>query len=332
MQDRDEIPGLSNEEVIGGAAGKGEGGGGEMLGEERTLGVLGIDLKRTWRPGAVGRERTEGAMDRGWALEDLVGRWRQQQPRGRRRRHNGHHNDQEKEKEVSHEDSSASDSEQDSNPDQEPESEPESELSEEQFATPLLSQMEATFLMILTVSNYSCLEEWKRILTLVLTCKSILKSREAFFTVFLEQLRRQLAHGDDVEGGLFDMSDDGGGYLKGLLRGFKRAVDEIFNDDDDNTANTTTNTKNHRIHTNHSNNKSKGQAQAQKPPGTTLKHALSNLETFLQSEYGWDDLGDSFLRKGMLELEDGEQVYEVEMDEMLGEDERGEYAPVVVEV
>lgn len=230
-QDRDEIPGLSAVEAIG---------------EERALGVLGIDLKRTWRPGAVGRERTEGAIDRGWALEDVVRRWHSER--------------------------------------------------EEEWGNVVMGQMESCFLMILTVANFSCLEEWKRLLGLVLTCRSIVKKREEWFAGFLEQLRRQLARGDDVEGGLFDMSDEGGGYLRELLKGFKRTLEGIFDD---------------------------GQ-------GEDIKEAMASLESFLKAEYGWE-LGDSFVRRGLLELEDGEQV-EVEMDELLGEDERGEYAPVVVDL
>lgn len=228
VQDRDEIPGLSAAEVIS---------------DERELGVLGIDLKRTWRPGAVGRERTEGAIDRGWALEDVVGRWQEEG---------------------------------------------------KDWGNAVMGQMESCFLMILTVASYSCLEEWKRVLGLVLTCQSLVKKREEWFTGFLEQLRRQLARGDDVEGGLFDMSDEGGAYLQELLKGFKRNLEGTFED---------------------------GQ-------GEEVKEAMESLESFLKAEYGWE-LGDSFVRKGLLELEDGEQV-EMEMDELLGEDERGEYAPVVV--
>lgn len=230
VQDRDEIPGLS---------------AGEATRNERELGVLGIDLKRTWRHGAVGRERTEGAMDRSWALEDLVERW---QGEG------------------------------------------------EEWGSAVMGEMEACFIMVLTVANYSCLEEWKRVLGLVLTCKALVKEREEWFSRFLEQLRRQLARGDDVEGGLFDMSDEGGGYLKELLKGFKRSLEQTFDE---------------------------GQGQA-------VKESMKDLENFLNAEYGWE-LSDSFVRRGLLELEDGEQV-EMEMDELLGEDERGEYAPVVVDL
>ena len=59
-EDRDEIPGLT---------------AGDVGEEERELGVLGINLKRTWREGAIGRERTEAALDSSWALSDVVERW-----------------------------------------------------------------------------------------------------------------------------------------------------------------------------------------------------------------------------------------------------------------
>ena len=234
-QDRDEIPGLSDEEV----------------GEEGELGILGIDLKRTWRDGATGRERTEGALDSSWALADVEERWQKAFSGTDERRQNN---------EV------------------------------------LLGQMEACFLMILTVANYSCLEEWKRCIGLVLTCKRAVRKRGEWFASFLGLLKKQLERCDDVEGGLFDMSDEGGGQLKKWLKGFRTTVGQVFGEGE----------------------------------GTDIKKEMEALEKFLKSEYGWD-LGDEFVRKGMLELEDGEQVY-AETEEMEGEDERGEYAPVVVEI
>ena len=229
-EDRDEIPGLTAAEV------------GE---EERELGVLGIDLKRTWREGAVGRERTEGAVDRSWALGDVVERWRE---------------------------------------------------GEEEWGDVVLGQMEACFLMVLTVANYSCLEEWKRIVGLVLTCKRAMREREGWFATFLSLLRRQMQRCEDVEGGLFDLSDEGGGLLKGLLKGFKRTLGQVFGEGE----------------------------------GEDVREEMEALEALLKGEYGWE-LGDDFVRRGLLELEDGEKV-EVEMEEMEGEDERGEYAPVVVDL
>jgi len=234
-QDRDDIPGLTAEEV----------------GEERELGVMGIDLKKTWREGATGRERTEGALDRSWALSDVIGRWQKQYP--------------EEEKGWT-------------------------------CGDVVLGQMEACFLMVLTVANYSCLEEWKRVVGLVLTCKRALRERKEWFGSLLVLLRKQLERCEDVEGGLFDMGDDGGGQLKRWLKGFKMMLDQVFEDDEANET----------------------------------KEEMNALEDFLKAEYGWE-LGDEYVRRGLLDLEDGEQIY-MEMEEMDGQDERGEYAPVVVDI
>ena len=158
----------------------------------------------------------------------------------------------------------------------------------------LLGEMQVCFLMALLLANYSCLEQWRRILGLVLTCRDAVRERTDFFVEFLRVLRMQLRHCGDVEGGLFEISDDGGAFLKGLLKGFKRIVDEVFGFAED-----------------------------------ELKREMDVLEEYLSREWGWE-IGDSFLRKGIVQLEDGENV-ELEMDELEGEDERGEYAPVVVE-
>lgn len=239
MQDRDEIPGLSTQEA------------GTVIGEEKELGMLGIDLKRTWREGAVGRERTEGARDRSWVLGDVVTRY-----------------------------SFERDGEEGS------------------WEGVVLGQMQICFLMVLTLANYSCLEEWKRILAVVLTCERAVWEKPRFFSEFLRLLKRQLERGDDVEGGLFDMSDDGGGFLKVLLKRFKRVLEqrgvERDNTEDD------------------------------------VKEEFEELAGWVKEQYGWE-LGDDFVRKGMLELEDGERI-EMETGEMEGEDESGDYAPVIVEL
>ena len=223
QQDRDEIPGLTYEEV----------------GEEGELGALGIDLKRTWREGATGRERTEGALDHSWALGNVVERWKDR-----------YANSGDKWPQVD----------------------------------TILGQMQACFLMVLTISNFSCLEEWKRVVGLVLACKRAVRQRERWFASFMVLLKTQLERCNDVEGGLFDMSDEGGGLLRQWLETFKSTVEQIFEDDE----------------------------------GDQVKEALELLEAYLKQEYGWN-IGEEYARKGMLELGDGE-------------DEKGDYAPVVVKL
>ncbi|KAL9121097.1 MAG: hypothetical protein Q9187_002347 [Circinaria calcarea] len=250
LQDRDEIPGLSASEVAS-----------ALEGEE--LVFLGIDLSKTWRDGAIGRERTEGARDRGWALAEAVRKSREECSKFS------------KGGEVEGE-------------------------GEGQWGDEVLGEMEVCFLMVLTLGNYSCLEEWKRVLELIFTSRQIVREQEEFFCEALRILGRQLRRCEDVEGGLFDFSDEGGGgaFLKKLLKGFRRALAEMFADDG--------------------------------TEGEGVKAEMEEVEEWAKEEYGWD-LSDDMLRRGMLVLEDGEMV-EMEMDGAEEEEERGEYAPVIVEL
>ncbi|MCJ1251252.1 hypothetical protein MMC30_008483 [Trapelia coarctata] len=262
-QDRDDIPGLSAEDMRDGLFG----------GEECDLGCLAINLKRTWRQGAVGRERTEGARDRSWALKDVVDRntlnpvdW---DKRGEKGKMEGGGRD-------------------------------------EEWGSVVLGEMELCFLMTLTLSNYSCLCEWKRILELVLTSRSLIIQRPQFFKSFLELLVLQLRHCNDVEGGLFDVHAGGdGNFLLELLKTFERGLEEVVPERD-------------RV---------EGAAEEKIEE---LKDVMEEVEEWVKKEWGWE-LGDDWLRRGMVELEDGERV-EVETADMEEEDERGEYAPVVVEL
>ena len=228
--DQDHIPGLNVE---------------EMNFKERELGVLGIDLKRTWPEGAVGRDRTDAATDRSWALNDLTKRWQGEQA---------------------------------------------------MWGAIVLGQMEVCFVMVLTIANYSCLEEWKRCLSLVLTCKKAVIEHEDFFARFLKLLTKQIQRFEDVDGGLFDMNDEGGGLLKHLLKGFKRTLEDVFDN---------------------------GQ-------GEDIKDEMEELERVLKRIYNWD-LSADIVRKGGLELEDGETI-EMELGGFHQEEESGEYAPVVVDL
>lgn len=243
LRDRDHVPGLTPEET--------------GL-EERELGGLGIDLKRTWREGALGRERTEGAMDASWALGDVVERL----GGGREEGKAGTKDDE----------------------------------GSNRWGDVVLGQMEACFIMVMTVANYSCLEEWKRCVGLVLKCKKAVDERQSFMEAFLVLLKRQIEKGEDVEGGLFDMSDEGGGLLKMWLMDFKRTLVQVFGEGGD----------------------------------SGVLERMEDLEVTLRKMYGWE-LGDEFARKGMVQLDDGEMI-EMEVSDMHGVDEDGEYAPVVVDL
>lgn len=238
-QDADQIPGLTSKEAaMGGAAAE----------QEKELRFLPVDLKRTWREGAIGRERTEAAQDRSWALGDLIQKFSQDE------------NEQTGEMQI---------------------------LGELQFA----------FLMVMTLMNYSCFEQWKRLLALIFTCRAAITAREGFFTDVLRLLRLQLKRCDDVEGGLFELdSDDGAEFLKKLLTGLKRTVDELSDG-----------------------------------VGFAVKSELGVFEKWVKEEFNWELRREAIVRRGMLELEDGEQV-EMEVNDADQEDETGEYAPVIVDL
>ena len=228
--DEDIIPGLSGRRADDQLA-------------ERELSFLPIDLRRTWREGAVGRERTEAAKDRSWALENLI---------------------------ATH------------CPDGE--------------ETYVVGEMQVCFLMALILGNHSCLEQWKRILGLVLTCQSATRTRPRLFREVLKTLKLQLQHVGDVEGtGLFDVDGEGGDVVRTLLRGFGRGLDDLGGGEK-----------------------------------SEVRLEFRDLEAWAKQDLGWE-MGDEYLRKGLLELEDGERV-ELEVEDMEGEDERGEYAPVIVDL
>ncbi|OAP60233.1 hypothetical protein AYL99_05235 [Fonsecaea erecta] len=162
-------------------------------------------------------------------------------------------------------------------------------------AREVLGELQFCFLMVLTLANYSCLEQWKRLLSVFLTCRTALDEVEGYFVEMVKVLRLQIQHVDDVEGGLFEMRDESGSaWLRTLWARFRSVVDDG----------------------------EEGQRES-------LKREVGALEKLFEEKYGWQSERD-ILRRGMLELEDGERV-EVTMHGVDEDEETGEYAPVIVE-
>ncbi|KAJ5963793.1 uncharacterized protein N7479_003669 [Penicillium vulpinum] len=211
---------------------------------EREFGFIPVNLKQTWREGAVGRERTEAAQDRSWALGDLLDRY----------------------------------------------------AGEASGENQLLGELQFTFLMVLTMMNYSCLQQWKRLLELILTSRTAILEREAFMSEALRILSLQLQRCDDVDGGLFEIDgDEGGTFLLSLLMKLRQSVDDLVGDSD-----------------------------------SKVKLELDKLEEWVKAEFDWELRRGTVVRHGMLQLEDGEQV-EMDWDGNDEDDETGEYAPMIVE-
>ncbi|EEH38972.1 AAR2 family protein [Paracoccidioides lutzii Pb01] len=278
-RDRDDIPGLTAAEIarayttasMSGAASE----------QEREFRFLPVDLKRTWRVGAVGRERTEAAQDRSWALGDLVGRFGDV---------NGSVDD------ITTTTATSVPAMEASTP---------AIIGEggrqEPGEAQVLGELQFTFLMVLTLMNFSCLEQWKRLLGLLLTCRTAVREREAFFVRVLRLLRCQLRHFDDVEGGLFEMDgDDGGALLRKLLMRFSKTVQDIAEEQGGGVVG-------------------------------MVRRELVLLEDWVKREYDWEIRQGRTVRRGMMQLEDGENV-ELEVKGTEEDEEIGEYAPVIVDI
>lgn len=216
--------------------------------EETELHFLPIDLKRTWREGATGRERTDAARDHSWYLSSLI-----------------------------------------------------DEYCAEGNENEVVGEVQFCFLMVLVLSNFSCLEQWKRILSLVFTSFEGVEQRPALFARMIRILALQMRHVGDAEGGtgLFDMGETDSKFLKGLLRKLKLGLKDLES----------------------------GIGKQD------VLLELDELENFLKSEFGWEDEEGYVMRHGMVQLEDGEMVHvDVDSKERDEEDEEGEYAPTVVEL
>lgn len=165
-------------------------------------------------------------------------------------------------------------------------------------AQEVLAELQFCFLMVLTLANYSCLEQWKRLLSVFLTCQTALLDVEPFFVEVVKILNTQMRHVDDVEGGLFELRDESGSaWLRALWGRFRSLVDEAFADE--------------------------------KEKGKGLRKEVEALQKLFEDKYGWQSERE-ILRRGMVQLEDGESV-ELTMKGADEDDETGEYAPVVVE-
>jgi len=165
-------------------------------------------------------------------------------------------------------------------------------------AKQVLGELQFCFLMVLTLANYSCLEQWKRLLTVMFTCRTALIEIEAYFVEVVKVLRMQARHIEDVDGGLFEMRDESASsWLRSVWGKFRALVDETFTEDT-----------------------SGGQA---------LRTEIEALQKFFEEKYGWQSERDT-LRRGMLELEDGERI-EVSMQGVDEDEEKGEYAPLIVD-
>lgn len=226
-QDEDAIPGISNSQFASE--------------DETELKLLPINLKQTWPDGAIGRERTEKAQDRSWALANFV----------------------------------------DGKCDHDP--------------SELLGELQFCFVMVLTLNNNSCYEQWRRLIDLVLTCRKAALNEPSFFVKFINAVQVQCESCEKAQEAIIDLQDDGPNFLAPLLSRFRAGLDD-----------------------------------APRVKTKLIFEAIDEFEDSMKEKYDWQ-LERRHMRRGMVDLDDGERV-ELDMDDSEDEREDGEYAPVVVQL
>ncbi|KAF3920035.1 hypothetical protein ABW21_db0205983 [Orbilia brochopaga] len=271
--------------------------------ERDVLNYTHIDLKRTWPPNAMGRERTIWARDRSWVLTDIF----------RRLSHKYNQlpapDSESRATANSTAESLASDL-------------PLSESTQDGQSA-LLAELAVAFTLTVLLANYSSTIQFKHVLEISLTASEAVKSHTGYFVKLIGMVENMLKAAklilgekpesdDEYDGeegagaageeGVFEEFISGGdAWLIKLLRGFNRELKAV-------------------------------------ETSQTQDKELEKLKSFAGLErtcrrFGWY-LDDQYVRKGMVDLpaEEGGGRVEVELEDMEGEDERGEFAPVIVEL
>ncbi|KAL7905504.1 AAR2 domain-containing protein [Trichoderma velutinum] len=178
-------------------------------------------------------------------------------------------------------------------------SEPNKELSEDD----VVGELQFAFIVGVHLGNDACIQQWwHMVLKLILKAYLLPEYRPALAAKLLQTIATQLQYSSEwLDESIMDYSGSNSQELRLSLIIYKRRLDEVLN--------------------------SLGTHAT--PDQLKVGNAFAKVEAEVVA-LGWD-LHADYLRKGKVMMEDGEEV-EVEMAELQAEDERGEWAPEVVEL
>lgn len=165
----------------------------------------------------------------------------------------------------------------------------------------IIGELQFCYVTGMILGNVACMEHWAHIVKVVFRAYRLALDLPTFFRKFIEAVHAQLIYDEEgLEGSILDhdpsLSDD----LRIILTTFKSRLCELL--------------------------LSQGASLTQEQ--NSVGKAFEELEAYLW-KWGWDLRG-NYVRSGKLQLEDGE-IVDAEMKDFEAEDERGEFAPVVVE-
>jgi A1 cistron-splicing factor AAR2 len=167
----------------------------------------------------------------------------------------------------------------------------------------LIGEFQFTFLVGMHLGNQSCLEQWFFLATrLIFRAYSLTVSRPQLARNLIQTFHAQLLYNDRyLQGDVFELMPQYARKLQLALTTYKARLDE----------------------------KLLALGDVCTPDQQSVGMAFSSLESWLW-RLGWDLRGE-YVRSGNIMLEDGE-VVQAELSDFEDEDERGEFAPTVVEM
>ncbi|KAI0104135.1 A1 cistron-splicing factor [Nemania sp. FL0031] len=167
----------------------------------------------------------------------------------------------------------------------------------------LTGEFQFAFLVGMHLGNFSCLEQWFFLATqLVFRSYGLVIDRPQQTRNLIQTFHAQLLYNDRyLQGDVLELMPEHSRKLRLALTTYKTHLDE----------------------------KLLALGDLCTPDQHSVGMAFSSLESWLQ-QLGWDLKGD-YVRSGNVMLEDGEMV-QAELSDFEDEDERGEFAPTVVEI
>ncbi|EMR62752.1 putative aar2 protein [Eutypa lata UCREL1] len=187
----------------------------------------------------------------------------------------------------------------------------------------LLGELQFAFLTGAHLGNFSCLEQWHFLVNkLVFRAHGLAAARPRLARDLIRTFHAQLAYADRFleNGGGVDVLDmvsaDGKAAhaMEKTLVTYKGRLEEVLGG---------------RRRVDGGGGGGGGGGEDEEEMMDAVGQAFAALETWLRRRRGWDLRADSYLRVGDVMLEDGE-VVQAEREDFEDEDERGEFAPVVV--
>ncbi|CAF3511683.1 hypothetical protein FGSG_04135 [Fusarium graminearum PH-1] len=168
----------------------------------------------------------------------------------------------------------------------------------------VVSEFQFTFVVGVHLGNDSCIQQWWHMLLKIFLRAHLLPARRpSLAAAFIHTLTAQLTYSASwLEGSILDSAESQTQDLRLALTVYKRRLEELM----------------------------QGLGNQATSEQLSVGTAFAGLEAVAAGMLDWDLRGD-YLRRGNVMMEDGEEV-ELEDADMAAEDERGEWAPEIVDL